>query len=95
MNYKKNVKDQIKLRKEIVSNFIKDQSKVESQKEISIKTGINENKFGISTEKLIDAVQEIDACSSIELIGLHFHIGSQITNFRNFEFSKEIQKDRL
>jgi diaminopimelate decarboxylase len=51
-----------------------------------IKTGINENKFGISIEKLIDAVQEIDACSSIELIGLHFHIGSQITNFRNFEF---------
>jgi|TARA_B110000285_G_scaffold190309_1_gene217476 hypothetical protein len=42
-NYKKNVEDQIKLRKEIVSNFIKDQSRVESQKEISIKTGINEN----------------------------------------------------
>ena len=42
-NYKKSVEDQIKLRKEIVSNFIKDQSRVESQKEISIKTGINEN----------------------------------------------------
>ena len=35
-NYKKSVEDQIKLRKEIVSNFIKDQSRVESQKEISI-----------------------------------------------------------
>ena len=42
-NYKKSVEEQIKLRKEIVSNFIKDQSKVESQKEISKKTGINEN----------------------------------------------------
>ena len=43
LSYKKNVNDQIKLRKEIVSNFIKDQSRVESQKEISLKTGINEN----------------------------------------------------
>ena len=51
-----------------------------------IKTGINENKFGISTEKLLDAVKEIDTCSSVELTGLHFHIGSQITNFKNFEF---------
>ena len=42
-NYRKNIEEQIKLRKEIVSNFIKDQSKVESQKEISKKTGINEN----------------------------------------------------
>jgi hypothetical protein len=42
-NYRKNVEKQIKLRKEIVSNFIKDQSRVESQKEISKKTGINEN----------------------------------------------------
>ena len=44
-NYKKSVEEQIKLRKEIVSNFIKDQSKVESQKEISKKTGINENSI--------------------------------------------------
>ena len=42
-NYKRNVDEQIKLRKQIVSDFIKDQSKVESQKEISKKTGINEN----------------------------------------------------
>ena len=43
LSYKKIINDQIKLRKEIVSNFIKDQSRVESQKEISLKTGINEN----------------------------------------------------
>lgn len=51
-----------------------------------IKTGINENKFGIGFENIIEAVQLIDVCKSIELTGLHFHIGSQITNFRNFEF---------
>ena len=43
INYKKSIVDQVNLRKEIVSKFIKDQSKVESQKEISKKTGINEN----------------------------------------------------
>ena len=51
-----------------------------------IKTGVNENKFGISIENLIDAVNQIDLCRYVELVGLHFHIGSQITNFRNFEF---------
>tara|TARA_B100001758_G_scaffold247906_1_gene268389 strand:- start:3387 stop:4544 length:1158 start_codon:yes stop_codon:yes gene_type:complete len=51
-----------------------------------IKTGINENKFGIAFENIFEAVQLIAACKSIELTGLHFHIGSQITNFRNFEF---------
>ena len=37
INYKKSIVDQVNLRKEIVSKFIKDQSKVESQKEISKK----------------------------------------------------------
>ena len=51
-----------------------------------IKTGINENKFGISIEQLLSAIELINDSDSITLYGLHFHIGSQITNFRNFEF---------
>lgn len=45
-----------------------------------ITTGLAENKFGISME-IIDSV--VDLCNelpSINLIGLHFHIGSQITD---------------
>ncbi|MDR1756978.1 MAG: diaminopimelate decarboxylase [Culturomica sp.] len=49
-----------------------------------ITTGIEENKFGIylyDLERVIGAVQKL---SHIELIGLHFHIGSQITDMNVF-----------
>tara|TARA_Y100000589_G_C27180115_1_gene640384 strand:+ start:1303 stop:2463 length:1161 start_codon:yes stop_codon:yes gene_type:complete len=51
-----------------------------------IKTGINENKFGISFNQILKAIEIIDSCHFISLTGLHFHIGSQITNLRNFEY---------
>ena len=44
-----------------------------------VTTGLYENKFGISQhefDKLIDILQK---CEHINFIGLHFHIGSQIT----------------
>lgn len=50
-----------------------------------IKTGENENKFGINLE-ILDTV--IDTCiklKNIQLIGLHFHIGSQITDMTDFQ----------
>lgn len=43
-----------------------------------ISTGKTENKFGIPTEKIDQALEIIDHSSHINLIGLHFHIGSQI-----------------
>lgn len=51
-----------------------------------IKTGINENKFGVSIEQILELVDYIEDTNCLCLTGLHFHIGSQITNFRNFEF---------
>ncbi len=44
-----------------------------------ITTGLSENKFGISREQLDSVVEFCRSLSSVELIGLHFHIGSQIT----------------
>ncbi len=49
-----------------------------------ITTGVAENKFGINMsdfEKVLNLVQSL---SNIKLIGLHFHIGSQITEMNNF-----------
>ncbi len=49
-----------------------------------ITTGLKENKFGINRwdiEKHIEVIKELNR---IELIGLHFHIGSQITDFSAF-----------
>lgn len=45
-----------------------------------ITTGLAENKFGISLELLDQMVDRCMQLPSINLIGLHFHIGSQITD---------------
>jgi diaminopimelate decarboxylase len=44
-----------------------------------ITTGLTENKFGISLELLDDIIAKAKAMVGVKLIGLHFHIGSQIT----------------
>lgn len=50
-----------------------------------ITTGIKENKFGINKWELDDVIEIINKSSSIKLIGLHFHIGSQICDFTVFK----------
>jgi len=49
-----------------------------------ITTGLEENKFGINPWELNDVLTTIQHCTHIELIGLHFHIGSQITSLEPF-----------
>ena len=50
-----------------------------------ITTGLNENKFGLNEADLPDALELINSSSNIKLIGIHFHIGSQITDLSSFE----------
>jgi len=45
-----------------------------------ITTGLEENKFGINVWQLPDVITALKKCKQIKLIGLHFHIGSQITD---------------
>ncbi len=49
-----------------------------------ITTGLGENKFGISLQSLDEVLDLCQDLQHIELIGLHFHIGSQITEMNNF-----------
>ncbi len=49
-----------------------------------ITTGTNENKFGINMEDLDRVVDLIKTLENIKLIGIHFHIGSQITDMTAF-----------
>lgn len=44
-----------------------------------ITTGLNENKFGFNLSSLDKVFEIIKGLKNIELLGLHFHIGSQIT----------------
>lgn len=50
-----------------------------------ITTGLAENKFGISMEMLDTIVDRCLNLPAINLIGLHFHIGSQITDNAPFQ----------
>jgi len=50
-----------------------------------ITTGLEENKFGINTWQLDDVIFTLKNCSNLEFIGLHFHVGSQITNLDVFK----------
>lgn len=49
-----------------------------------ITTAIAESKFGISTRELKDVLDRISSLDNIELEGIHFHVGSQITRMSVF-----------
>jgi diaminopimelate decarboxylase len=58
---------------------------VDAHTHAKITTGLNENKFGINMEMLPQVIELIKMLPAIELIGLHFHLGSQITDLTVFE----------
>lgn len=49
-----------------------------------ITTGLDENKFGIMQWELPDCVEMLQASSHLKLIGVHFHVGSQILDMEVF-----------
>ncbi len=50
-----------------------------------ITTGLEENKFGINVWELEAIINLLKTLKNINLIGLHFHIGSQITDLSSFK----------
>lgn len=50
----------------------------------NITTGLAENKFGINYEQIDEVIDFIESMPHIKLIGLHFHIGSQILVMDDF-----------
>jgi len=49
-----------------------------------ITTGLEENKFGINTWQLDEILNKLKDLNNLKLTGLHFHIGSQITDLEIF-----------
>jgi diaminopimelate decarboxylase len=45
-----------------------------------ITTGIEESKFGINTWEIEDVIKKLSSLKNLKLLGMHFHIGSQITS---------------
>jgi diaminopimelate decarboxylase len=50
-----------------------------------ITTGLEENKFGINQWELDSIIEKLKSLPNVRLIGLHFHIGSQITDLSAFK----------
>lgn len=58
---------------------------VEADTHHYITTGLHENKFGISLQDLPAVLDKMTSLKNLALTGIHFHIGSQITNLDNFK----------
>ena len=50
-----------------------------------ITTGLEENKFGINTWQLPDVAEALHNCPNLQFLGIHFHIGSQITDMEVYK----------
>lgn len=53
---------------------------VDAHTHANITTGLDENKFGVNSWDLQACVDILKKSAHLEFIGIHFHIGSQITN---------------
>jgi len=58
---------------------------VEAHTHKYITTGIEESKFGIHTWELENVLKVLNGMKQLKLIGIHFHIGSQITKMSVFK----------
>ncbi len=50
-----------------------------------ISTGLTENKFGLTVREFAELVTILDELNHVQIVGLHFHIGSQILDMTVFE----------
>lgn len=70
---------------------------VDAHTHAKITTGMKENKFGINLSQLGQVLDRLETMKSVELTGIHCHIGSQITDmsaFRNLVIRvNEIQEE--
>jgi diaminopimelate decarboxylase len=51
----------------------------------NITTGLAENKFGIAMQDMETVIERATQMENVKIVGLHFHIGSQILDMGDFE----------
>lgn len=84
-------------RNKVASVALRINPEVDAHTHAKITTGMKENKFGINLSQLGQVLDNLANLKNVKLIGIHFHIGSQITDmsaFRNLVIRvNEIQED--
>lgn len=70
---------------------------VDAHTHAKITTGLSENKFGINLSQIAAVLKQAATLTNIRVVGLHFHIGSQITDLSAFKDlcikANELQND--
>ena len=69
----------------------------------NITTGLAENKFGIAMRDMIPVIERAAQMKNVKVVGLHFHIGSQILDMGDFqalcnrvnELQDELERHRM
>ena len=67
-------------RQKVAKVAIRINPNVDAHTHANITTGLDENKFGINSWDMPACAALLNVSSNLEFIGIHFHIGSQITN---------------
>ena len=73
-----------KVKNKIASIALRINPEVDAHTHAKITTGMKENKFGINLSQLGQVLDLVKELSNIKLIGIHCHIGSQITDMAAF-----------
>ena len=69
----------------------------------NITTGLAENKFGIAMRDMVPVIEHAQQLEHVKVVGLHFHIGSQILDMGDFqslcnrinELQDELERHRI
>lgn len=69
----------------------------------NITTGLAENKFGIAMRDMVPVIEHAQQLKNVQIVGLHFHIGSQILAMGDFqalcnrvnELQDELERHRI
>jgi diaminopimelate decarboxylase len=79
------INDLAKAKNKIANIAIRINPNVDAHTHHFITTGLEENKFGINTWQLPDVADALRKCSNLQFLGIHFHIGSQITDMEVYK----------
>jgi diaminopimelate decarboxylase len=79
------VNDLAKAKNKKASVAIRINPNVDAHTHHFITTGLDENKFGINIWQLPDVAEALRACPNLQFLGIHFHIGSQITDMEVYK----------
>jgi diaminopimelate decarboxylase len=79
------INDLAKAKNEKANIAIRINPNVDAHTHHFITTGLDENKFGINTWQLAEVIDALRNCNNLQFLGIHFHIGSQITDMEVYK----------